>query len=355
MKILHIAAIGLNAEGIGTVISKIVPEQIALGNDVRIISTCKNLIYKSLPITHITESDNFRQYLKEWKPDIVQFHSVYRFPFVRFYKVLLKADIPYVIQMHGALSVENFKKSNLKKRVANLLFFNSYMRNAKAGIFLNHEELENCVVRELYPFTMILPNGCDHVEKIEIKDNVKDPVDIIFLGRVFMVHKGLDVLCDAIDILMKEYDNSFTISFYANPDDEDLPILKNRIEQYTDIISYKGGVYGAEKDQRLRDADIFILTSRFEGMPMGLLEALSYGIPSIVTPGTNMSSIISNAGAGWISEFDAKSIAIGIKEAVKDMRINPKLFHQNAYKLGLSFNWKEIAKQSIDIYKRVLK
>ena len=43
MKILHIASIGLSAEGIGTVISKIVPEQIKLGNDVKVLSICQSI------------------------------------------------------------------------------------------------------------------------------------------------------------------------------------------------------------------------------------------------------------------------------------------------------------------------
>lgn len=354
MKILHIACIGLNAEGIGTVISKIVPEQIKKGNEVRIISTCDNLIYKELEISHITATDTFANYIQNWKPDIVQFHSVYRFPFIRFYKLLKRKGIPYVIQMHGALSEENYKKSHFKKVIANKLFFYSYLNNASAVLFLNKEEQDKCVLRTILKNSLILPNGCDKVNDVLLKETCNNPIDIIFIGRASMIHKGLDVLCDALDILMQEGGGNFKLSFYANPDDKDIPLLLERIKLYRTKIDYKGGIYGTDKDLRLRNTDIFILTSRYEGMPMGLLEAISYGIPSIVTPGTNMSDILKVAEAGWITDLTPQDIAKTIKKAIKDFEENPLRYRKNALKLSKSFNWDTIAGKSIEIYSKIL-
>lgn len=42
----------------------------------------------------------------------------------------------------------------------------------------------------------------------------------------------------------------------------------------------------------LLQTDLFIQTSRHEGMPMGLLEALSIGVPCLVTVGTSLGHII---------------------------------------------------------------
>ena len=42
--------------------------------------------------------------------------------------------------------------------------------------------------------------------------------------------------------------------------------------------------------------DLFIHTFRFEGHPIAVLEALSYGIPCLLTPGTNMAGEVEAAG-----------------------------------------------------------
>ena len=63
---------------------------------------------------------------------------------------------------------------------------------------------------------------------------------------------------------------------------------------------------------------IFVLTSRFEGHPMGLIEALSYGLPSLVTTGTNMAKEIESNNAGWIAETEIESIVIAIKRLIRE-------------------------------------
>ena len=57
------------------------------------------------------------------------------------------------------------------------------------------------------------------------------------------------------------------------------------------------------------NSDMFILTSRHEGFPMSILEALSYGLPVLITKGTNMTDLVHKASAGWTCETDPIEIA----------------------------------------------
>ena len=120
------------------------------------------------------------------------------------------------------------------------------------------------------------------------------------------------------------------------------------------MAMYYGGIYGEEKKEKLQASDIFILTSRYEGMPMGILEAISYGLPCIVTPGTNMADIISEADAGWNADFSAESISSTIFKAVAELKGRKTEIKRNAYELSKKFSWKEIAKQSIMIFSRYI-
>ena len=47
-----------------------------------------------------------------------------------------------------------------------------------------------------------------------------------------------------------------------------------------------GELYEEKKEEFLNGCRIMVLTSRYEGFPMTVLEALSHGNPCIVTPGT---------------------------------------------------------------------
>lgn len=354
MKILHVSQIGRLKEGIGTVLCKLIPLQEKLGNQVKIISVFKNDIYPELAVDCVVDDDKFCDIIDSFNPDIVIFHSVYYMSYIHFYRILLKKQIPYLVQMHGALSIQNYAKGRLKKWLANKLFFNQFLKKAKAIIYLNEAERKNCIVNNLNPFSLIIPNGCDKVHFLPSNNKSQLPLDILYIGRIDMVHKGNDMLIGAMQILKDEGYDKCKVTVYANPNDPDLPLFKNKIEDLVGYIEYKGGIYGQEKDSRLRKADIFILTSRYEGMPMGILEALSYGIPCIVTPGTNMADDISTFNAGWVSSFDSVKIAETIKKAVEEYTIAHNALCDNALRLSHEYDWAKIAEVSVQKYSSVL-
>lgn len=348
MKILHVAPIGHIVEGIGNVIMKLAPLQRKLGQDVRIVSVMTNHVYDA-EISTITNANEFQVYIGNWIPDIVIFHSVFFLPYLGFAKILREQKIPYLVQLHGGLSKENLKKGKLKKKIALLLGFKHFIRKAKSVIYLNPCEYRNSVAKVFNPNYTIVPNGCDQIGNVCFDRPCSEVVDMVYIGRIDMVHKGIDVLLEALKILSGRGCQKFKLFVYANPNDPDLPVFKKVIAGMSDIIEYWGPVYGKEKKERLQKADIFILTSRYDGMPMGVLEALSFGVPCILTPGTNMADEVAAAGAGWKTEFSAKSVAETIELAVKEMQQNQRKYHHAAHEFSKRFNWINIAKQYVQV------
>ncbi|EJQ0185917.1 glycosyltransferase, partial [Escherichia coli] len=91
-------------------------------------------------------------------------------------------------------------------------------------------------------------------------------------------------------------------------------ITENKIDDFVDI----GGPLTeiSEKNEFLAKSKYYILTSRYEGLPITVLEALSNGTPVIITPGTNTTKIVTNNNLGYSAQMDPNSIAENIIKAI---------------------------------------
>ena len=166
-----------------------------------------------------------------------------------------------------------------------------------------------------------------------------------------MVHKGLDYLLEGFNLYVKKYNGTNHKLIIVGPDEKNhLKNLKKYVEDNNiqDYVVFKDRVRGKEKDLLLRKTDIFIHTSRWEGMPISLLEALSYGIPLIVSKETNIGDYIIKYNAGVVTELDKNSIAQAI-ESILDSDI--KILSENAINLAESeFDWSINARKITEGY-----
>lgn len=197
-----------------------------------------------------------------------------------------------------------------------------------------------------------MPNGFDTPSVVKTSF-CSEGIKAIFIGRLDIYHKGIDLLLDAITEAHKELkDSAFSLNIH-DPHRYDYENIKNEIEtrDITDIASVNGEISGKEKEQAILDSDLCIMTSRFEGHPMGLIEALAYGLPCLVTPGTNMLEEVKKADAGWVCEGNVESIKdILIKVIVDKNKYDFKSLH--AIELAKMYNWDNLAE---DFHKELMK
>ena len=92
------------------------------------------------------------------------------------------------------------------------------------------------------------------------------------------------------------------------------------------------------KKEVLKTADMFIMTSRFEGLSMGLIEALSYGLPCLVTRGTYFMDEVNQFNAGIGTENSVDSISSGLSALVNDLDMLP-IYSNNAKELSKKYSW----------------
>lgn len=280
-------------------------------------------------------------------PDIVVFEGFYHIkdPFIA--KKLKSKGIPYIVVPRGSLTCEaqhgNILKT-LKKKLANLLIFRSYTRNALAIQYLTAAECVNSGLK-WNRNTFIIPNGFK-TPFLYKKKFSKNGLKAVFIGRLDLHHKGLDILLEACN-RNKTFLLSMNFSFAIyGPKRYDYLKIKDFIEtnNLNDIIALKGEISGKDKENVLLNSDLFVLTSRFEGHPMGLVEAIAYGIPVLVTPGSNMADEINESDAGWVADTSVESVGQILHKIIAE-RSDLQKKSAAARKLSMVYNWDYIAHQ----------
>lgn len=280
-------------------------------------------------------------------PSVVIFEGFYHMEAISFANELYQARIPYVIVPRGSLTRQAFHNHGffnyLKKRLAVCLVFRRYAKRALAIQFLTEEEYRESGDkwnRRYY----ILPNGIN-APAIGKSYLPHEGINIVYIGRPTIYHKGLDILVQACKTslsFLKEAKVKINCYVPEKNDYNDFVDLV-RDKGVEDIITIHPAVFGEDKERVLLCTDVFIMTSRFEGHPMGLIEAMSYGIPVAVTHGTNMSLEVANNNAGWTSECTADGVSKMLGRVVGE-KDKFEIKGRNARILSSNYDWGKLAK-----------
>ena len=287
------------------------------------------------------------------RPDLAVFQECYRPVYLSIARNLRKNGIPYIIVPHGELGKEAQQKKYFKKLTANFLLFNRFAENALAIQCLSQRECEGTAFGKR---KIVGTNGV-FVPTIKKESFSRDCVKIVYIGRLDAYHKGLDLLIEAV-CLSKQFlkENKCRLEIFG-PDyagryeNVERLIRENEVQ---DIVSLNHEIMGEDKIKKLLDSDIFIQTSRFEGMPLGILEAMSYALPCLVTEGTALGGEIAASCAGWVAKTDAQSISERLKEAVQ-ARSKWAELGENGRKAVLErFSWDVIGEETVKQYESLM-
>lgn len=357
MNVLHYAGI---SENMSSGVSVIVPE--IINAQAEVMNVCfynygesSFSISNDVSVLNKKYCDDYHTFLPPFnKPDIVVFHSPYGIKkSLHISKMLRKEKIPYIIVPHGCFSANALKKKKIKKWIANKLIFKKMFHGASAIQFLSIGERDASIYKEK---GFIVPNAVQFPIDVTRKKS-KDGIQISFIGRKDIYHKGLDLLIKACgnikDELRKRNVHVYLYGPYENNNESKLKtlILENNLES---VVHDCNPIYGKEKENVFLKTDVIALTSRFEGLPGIVLEAWTYGCPTLLTPGSNMAGEAVENNCGWKADASVMDIARIIMEIVK----NPENIYE---KSSIAFNyvrekysWSVIAQKYVDEYRIIL-
>ncbi|MTJ08755.1 MULTISPECIES: glycosyltransferase family 4 protein [unclassified Anabaena] len=128
---------------------------------------------------------------------------------------------------------------------------------------------------------VILPNPVKF--PLEIPQRIKSQkVNFLFLGRIGE-RKGAFDLIDAFAAIPTDQKQNAQLIMAGDGEGEKARdiVKKLNLSEYITILDW---VNERQRDELLAKADVFVLPSYNEGLPMALLEAMSWGLPVITTP-----------------------------------------------------------------------
>lgn len=360
MNVLHIGHISNRQQsGVSTVVPKHLLYQSRLMNVALL-----NLV----EFTPIDSSDFYSTFFyKEMKdicqlpapfdaPDLVVFHEIYRTPFISLSRQLNKRKIPYVVMPHGSLSTRAQEIRKWKKVIGNGLFFGSFVRSASAIHFGSDYEKNNALssmVGSIKP--IVIGSGVDIHDTIKQKFH-KDGLDVIYIGRLDIEVKGLDLLIEAV-AQIKDYmiGNNIRITLVGPDEDHAHRNLLQSITDHNiaDLVTVQNALYGHDKTKRILASDCFIQLSRTESQCLGLMEAMGMGLPSIATPGTTLYELMKRHEIGFPVKGEAESIASMIIYVNEHRGLFPVMSEKAASFVKRNYSWDHIAKMTAQAYGRV--
>lgn len=247
---------------------------------------------------------------------IVHIHVSERGSFIRknyisnFAKLLEKKVI---IHMHGAEFKEfyNTSNENVKKKII------SFLKKADKVIVLGESWNEFVKGLDRNIKTVIMPNFVKCIEE-KAKFNSNE-VKILFLG-VLIKRKGIFDLVEAIKLLLDENINRDIKVIVAGSGIEEErvkeEVIRLNMEKYFEFI---GWIDDSKKREILKGVQIFTLPSYNEGLPVAILEAMSYGLPIISTSVGSIEDAVINEYNGIIIE---PGNIVHLKKSIKELIYN---------------------------------
>ena len=123
-------------------------------------------------------------------------------------------------------------------------------------------------------------------------------------------------------------------------------------EEYHNLIPYAGerirfvgAVPPKEVKEYMQNSDILVMNSSFEGVPMTILEAISYGLPVV---STNVGGIGEALHFGQDSE-ETDGTAEGIQAAIRRIESHYDVYSRNAYENSKAYDYRTLNRKVYDL------
>jgi glycosyltransferase involved in cell wall biosynthesis len=258
-------------------------------------------------------------------PTLFHLHGGFIPLFPALARQLDRLGLPFVLTPHGAFREVALRRSALVKWFYLRLLERPLLRRARALQTFTESEARDTEKQIATTPVVVLPNGLAVPEGgTRVPDEVEGdraetgPI-FAFCGRLDTHTKGLDLLFEGMARYHHEGGRGALHLIGAGEDQQALVEHTRRLG-IADRVRFLGARFGSDKRRALREADVFVLTSRNEGMPVSALEGASLELPLLISRETNLGAEVLEYDAGYVlSSNRPEEIANAMHHAESDL------------------------------------
>lgn len=328
MRILHIL-VPAEAGGLETVVKWLASSQRRMGNDPHVAPIVLNeAVWESFvqplvesgvdvhpiplaPRAYLQQRVKIGALCKTLRPDVIHTHG-YRAD-VLHVGTARRLRIPAVTTVHGFVGGD--RKNRLYERIQTFTF-----RRFDAVVAVSRLQMDDLIKSGLPEARLhLLPNAwggvSDPLDPAEARRQLQVAEDRFHVGWVGRLsrEKGPDVLIDGLSDL---HDLPHVVSVVGDgPEGDSLKqqAAEAGVDQY---IRWHGMVPDAAR--LLAGFDVLVLSSRTEGVPMVLLEAMSAAVPIVAAAVGGIPDVVTEKEALLVPPEDPQALAASIRDVAAD-------------------------------------
>lgn len=297
--------------------------------------------------------NNLNEYDLVHLQDLISFQAVAASNYCKKYKV------PYILTSHG--SIHWLMKKSFMNQFYYRLAGSKILKNADKVIAYTPFELEqykNVGIDEKK--INVIPSGIDlskylnlpkkgkFRKKFGISENQKI---ILYLGRIHEI-KGIDILIRTFKDIITDFDNVKLI--IAGPDDGYLSQSKELLDKL-DIVQnvlFTGPIYGKEKLSAYVDADVFVLSSKYESFGNVVLESLACGTPVVITENCAIAGLM--AKGSIVVGYDQEKLKNAILKILENEQLRETIGNDGKKFIKETFSFQKIIPEVEKLYNSVI-
>ena len=217
-------------------------------------------------------------------------------------------------------------------------------------IIVLSQNVQNYFIETYGRDTVFIPNGVLPAETREAREITrsyglhKDEY-ILFLGRL-VPEKGVKYLIEAYQKV--DTDKKLVIAG-GSSDSGDYPEELTRLASGDPRILFTGFVQGRMLEELYSNAFLYVLPSDLEGMPLSLLEAMSYGNCCLTSDIPECATVIGDFGVTF-AKGDVLDLRDKLQKLCDDRQTVDRFKTRAADYICSRYNWDQVTKETLQLY-----